>query len=198
MWGTFIKRSETCYVEAKCHQYWRKFCIPHAISNPKIQVTCLVCTARNHIGGFSLPSRPYIYIYNFFNWYSGGGGVQLGPLGTVSINRPIFPAPGDYDDGEIGGMIGKGNWSTRRKLAPHATVSTNPTCCLDANPGRCGGKLVNNRLSYGTASVYIKLLLWKCILELLNEAVSSSNIASGEGWKMNDELERIWKEVVLP
>jgi hypothetical protein len=28
------------------------------------------------------------------------------------------PAPGDYDDGEIGGMIGRGNRSTRRKPAP--------------------------------------------------------------------------------
>jgi hypothetical protein len=48
-----------------------------------------------------------------------GGGVQLGPLGTAATNRPIVPAPGDYDDGEIGGtMIGKGNRSTRRKHAP--------------------------------------------------------------------------------
>jgi hypothetical protein len=47
-----------------------------------------------------------------------GGGVQLGPLGTAATNRPIVPAPGDYDDGEIGGMIGKGNRSTRRKSAP--------------------------------------------------------------------------------
>jgi hypothetical protein len=31
---------------------------------------------------------------------------------------PIVPAPGDYDDGVIGGMIGRGNRSTRRKLAP--------------------------------------------------------------------------------
>jgi hypothetical protein len=39
-----------------------------------------------------------------------GGGVQLGPLGTAATNRPIVPAPGDYDDGEIGGMmIGRGN-----------------------------------------------------------------------------------------
>jgi hypothetical protein len=36
-----------------------------------------------------------------------GGGVQLGPLGTVATNRPIVPALGDYDDGEIGGMIGR-------------------------------------------------------------------------------------------
>jgi hypothetical protein len=45
------------------------------------------------------------------------GGVQLGPLGTTATNRPIAPAPGDYD-GEIDGIIGKGNRSTRRKPAP--------------------------------------------------------------------------------
>jgi hypothetical protein len=31
----------------------------------------------------------------------GGGWVQLGPLCTAATNRPIVPAPGDYDDGEI-------------------------------------------------------------------------------------------------
>jgi hypothetical protein len=46
------------------------------------------------------------------------GGVQLGPLGTAAANRPIVSAPGDYDDGEIGGTIGMGNLSTRRKPAP--------------------------------------------------------------------------------
>jgi hypothetical protein len=35
-----------------------------------------------------------------------GGGVQLGPLGTAATNRPIVLASGDYDDREIGGMIG--------------------------------------------------------------------------------------------
>jgi hypothetical protein len=80
----------------------------------------------------------------------GGGGVQLGPLGTTATNRPIVPAPGDYDDREIGGMIGRGN----RKTCPSATLSTtNPTCCPDANPGRRGGKPATNRLSYGTAVV---------------------------------------------
>jgi hypothetical protein len=53
----------------------------------------------------------------FFNSISGGG-VQLGQLGAAATNTPIVPAPGDYDDGEIGGMIGKGNRSTRRKPAP--------------------------------------------------------------------------------
>jgi hypothetical protein len=46
-----------------------------------------------------------------------GGGVQLGPLRTAATNMPIVPAPGDYDDGEIGGIIGRGNRSTRRKPA---------------------------------------------------------------------------------
>jgi hypothetical protein len=46
-----------------------------------------------------------------------GGGVQFGPLGTAATNRPIVPAPGDYDDEEIGGMIGRGNRSTLRKPA---------------------------------------------------------------------------------
>jgi hypothetical protein len=47
-----------------------------------------------------------------------GSGVQLGLLGTAATDRPIVSAPGDYDDGEIGGMIGRGNRSTRRKPAP--------------------------------------------------------------------------------
>jgi hypothetical protein len=38
------------------------------------------------------------------------GGVQLGPLGTTAISRPIVPAPGDYDDGM---MIGRANRSTQ-------------------------------------------------------------------------------------
>jgi hypothetical protein len=41
----------------------------------------------------------------------------MGALGTAATNRPIVPAPGDYDDVEIGGMIGRGNRSTRRKPA---------------------------------------------------------------------------------
>jgi hypothetical protein len=47
-----------------------------------------------------------------------GSEVQLGPLGTVATNRPTVSAPGDYDDGEIGGMIDRGNRSTQRKPAP--------------------------------------------------------------------------------
>jgi hypothetical protein len=77
----------------------------------------------------------------FFNWYSGGGGggVQSGPVGTVATNRLIVPVPGDYDDGEIGGMIGRGNRSTRRKPAavplcppqtPHAVRTRTRTAAV--------------------------------------------------------------------
>jgi hypothetical protein len=48
-----------------------------------------------------------------------GSGVQLGPLSTMATNSPIVPALGDYDEGEIGGMmIGRRSRSTRRKPAP--------------------------------------------------------------------------------
>jgi hypothetical protein len=53
----------------------------------------------------------------FFNWYSG----RWSPIGSTRHcchQWPIVTAPGDYDDGEIGGMIGRGNRSTRRKPAP--------------------------------------------------------------------------------
>jgi hypothetical protein len=59
------------------------------------------------------------YLYTceifFLNRYSG---VKLDPLGTAATNRPIVPTPGEYDDVEIGGMIGRGKRSTRRKPAP--------------------------------------------------------------------------------
>jgi hypothetical protein len=44
---------------------------------------------------------------------------KLGPLGTSATEWPLVLAPGDYDNGEIGGIkIGRGNRSTRRKPAP--------------------------------------------------------------------------------
>jgi hypothetical protein len=45
--------------------------------------------------------------------------VELDPLGTSTTEWLIVPAPGDYDNGEFGGMvIGRGNRSTRRKPVP--------------------------------------------------------------------------------
>jgi hypothetical protein len=70
---------------------------------------------------------------------------KLGPLGTSAINCRIVPAPGDFEDGEFGGMkIGRGNRSTRRKPAPAPLYPS-------SNPGRRGGKPATNRLNYGAA-----------------------------------------------
>jgi hypothetical protein len=54
--------------------------------------------------------------HSLLHW--GGGGSKLGPLGTSAIYWPTVPAPGDCEDGEFGGMNGRGNQSTRRKPAP--------------------------------------------------------------------------------
>jgi hypothetical protein len=91
-----------------------------------------------------------------------GGGFQLGPLGTSATNWPIVPAPGDYEDGEFGGMmVGRENRSTRRKCAPVPFVHHKSYVNWSgANPGRRGGKPATNRFSYGTA---IFTLLVRCI-----------------------------------
>jgi hypothetical protein len=107
------------------------------------------------------------------------GGVQLGPLGTTATNRPVVPAQGNYNNGEIGGMtIGRGNRSTWRKPAPvpHSPPQT-PHACPEAKPGRRGGRPATNRLSYGTASSdCIVLNVWVIV---------------------RTELERMWKETVI-
>jgi hypothetical protein len=59
-------------------------------------------TVLSHLNPFHTPYPPDSFKIIFLNWYSGGGGFQLGPLGTAATNRPIASAPGDYDDGEIG------------------------------------------------------------------------------------------------
>jgi hypothetical protein len=56
-------------------------------------------------------------LYAFFLTGIVGGGIQMGPLGTAATNRSIVPPPGDCDDREIGGMMGRGNRSTQSKPA---------------------------------------------------------------------------------
>jgi hypothetical protein len=97
---------------------------------------------------FSLRSHKNLKL----NLYSGGW-RSIGSTRHCGHQWPIVPAPGDYDDGGIGGsMTGKRNRSTRRKpapvpLCPPQTPDTRP----DANPSRRSGKPATNRLSYGTA-----------------------------------------------
>jgi hypothetical protein len=58
-----------------------------------------------------------VHLNFFLNWYSGGWSSN-GSTQHCGHQQPIVPAPGDYDDAEIDGMIGRGNRSTRRKPAP--------------------------------------------------------------------------------
>jgi hypothetical protein len=56
-------------------------------------------------------------LINFFLICIVRGGINV----HSTLRPPIAycaPVPGDYEDGEIGGMIGKVNRSTRRKPAP--------------------------------------------------------------------------------
>jgi hypothetical protein len=78
-------------------------------------------------------------VINIFNWHSrGGGGVQLGPLGTA--------APDDYDDGEIGGMIDRGNRNTLGENLPQCRFTHHEAYML---PGREPGppRLGSQRLT---------------------------------------------------
>jgi hypothetical protein len=73
--------------------------------------------ARFYEDALTYPHLPYQVLIFLIGIVKGG--IQLGPLDTAATNRRIVPAPGDYDGGEIGGMmIGRGNRITQRKPAP--------------------------------------------------------------------------------
>jgi hypothetical protein len=70
----------------------------------------------------------------FFNLYSG----RWNPIGSTrhcGQQWPIVPAPADYDDGQTGGMIGRGNRSTRRKPALVPLCYHKPHMLLGREPG---------------------------------------------------------------
>jgi hypothetical protein len=94
---------------------WKNWVRVNALSCKRIHATieelCFLCGPCRRV-----IKRTRKVVWVIFLIGVVGNGVQLGPLGTAATNRPIVPAPGDYD-GETGGMIGKGNRSTRRKPA---------------------------------------------------------------------------------
>jgi hypothetical protein len=47
-------------------------------------------------------------VFLSLSWYSGGWS-PIGSTRHCGHQWPTVQAPGDYDDGEFGGMIGKGN-----------------------------------------------------------------------------------------
>jgi hypothetical protein len=62
--------------------------------------------AMKTLNSYQLLSKLLVKIlvgqFLFNSHRGGGGGVQLGPLGTSATEWPIVPAPSDYDDGEFG------------------------------------------------------------------------------------------------
>jgi hypothetical protein len=64
-----------------------------------------------------------------------GGGIQLGPLGNAATNRPIVSAPGDYDDGEIGGMMAGETEVLRKNLPQCRFVYHKPHMLPGHEPG---------------------------------------------------------------
>jgi hypothetical protein len=88
--------------------------------------------------------------------------IVAGGIKVHSTLRPLnglLSAPGDYNNGEIGGMIGRGNRSTRRKPARAALSTTKPTCCPYANPGRRGGKPASNRWATARPGILLVFIL---------------------------------------
>jgi hypothetical protein len=84
----------------------------------------------------------------------------LGTLGTAATNGLLCqPLVIMMEKNWWNDWQGKPKYS--EKAYPSAALSTNPTCCPDANPGRRGGKPATNRLNYGSADPKITL---KCTL----------------------------------
>jgi hypothetical protein len=68
----------------------------------------------------------------------------MSPLGTSATEWPIVPAPGDYDDGEFGGIkIRRGNRSTRRK--PASAPLCSPQIPLEQNRERTWAAAVGSQ-----------------------------------------------------
>jgi hypothetical protein len=82
-------------------------------------VSELVCTLPfRELNPDSSATKPIAH-WQFFVWILRGG-VHNGSIRHCGHYWPIVPAPGDCEDGEVGGMNGfdRGNRSTRRKPAP--------------------------------------------------------------------------------
>jgi hypothetical protein len=95
-----------------------------------------------------------------------GSGVQLGPLVTSATNRPIVPAPGDYDGGEIGGMIGRGNRSTWRKpdSVPLCPPQTPHAARTRTRAAAVGSQRLTAELRHGLVLVFILVFVFPLVV----------------------------------
>jgi hypothetical protein len=128
----------------------------------------------------------------------------LGPLGTAATNRPIVSTPGDYDEGEIGGMlIGRGNRSTLRKPAPVPLRPPQiPHAAPDANPGRLGWNIsalnfmyllyLKHLFRFLLRVNYIRIVLKNVILVQLNSIHTS--LFPGRDCRLN--FRKSYKDII--
>jgi hypothetical protein len=71
---------------------------------------------------------------HFFNWYSEGWS-QIGSTRHYGHQWPIVPAPGDYDDGEIGKMIDRGTEVLGENLPQKRSAHHKPHMLPGREPG---------------------------------------------------------------
>jgi hypothetical protein len=67
---------------------------------------------------FTAPCSQTTSVCSSLSLVSFLGAVRLSPLSTSTTNWPIIPVPDDDKFVAVGGMTGRGNRTTRRKLAP--------------------------------------------------------------------------------
>jgi hypothetical protein len=155
----------------------------YGLPNNETRKNVCSCYNSGHYPSIILPS---ISFYFCIIW----GAVRMSPLGTSVTIWPIVLAPDDDDDdddecGAVGGMIGKGNRSTRRKTTPA------PLCLLqishDVTRARTRaaavGRHANNLLNYGSVSVlYLQQRFGDWILSQSSGGTCSvwPNIRSGD------------------
>jgi hypothetical protein len=83
-------------------------------------------------------------------------------------------APGDYDNGEIGGMIGRGNRSTRRKpaLVPLCPPQTPHAARTRTRAAAVGSQRLTAELRHGPAADYPT----ECVCVLLHCTVKIKDV----------------------
>jgi hypothetical protein len=112
----------------------------------------------------------------FFIFVSFLGWVKLSPLGTSTTTALLYQPLMMDDDGcgAVGGMTGRGNWSTRRKTCHSAALSTTNPAWPDpnSNPDRRSRKPATNGLSYGTSHLQANSSRASSVLGVLTSSQS--------------------------
>jgi hypothetical protein len=131
---------------------------------------CSTATRPIHLQPFSY-FWPTFLVSFFLIGMGGGGWSPIGSTRHCGHEWHTVPAPGDYDDKEIGGMIGRGNRSTRRKPAP-------VSLCPPQNPHgartRTRAALVGSQRLTAWATARPSLCLYRWRFDCTHRTVSTN------------------------